>query len=323
MPRPATLPDWDHIPPVEGMPAGTAWNLWGKGDMLGALNLLTPENTVEAAKEIKSGLRVQLDLPMDVPKWPSFGRQQFAHQITFKPWSSQDIVHYNTQGSSQWDGFRHIAHPPTLKFYQDLDMAPYKEGKEPSRNGIQYWVEAGGIAGRGILLDWARWWEHTHPGETLPNPCKSYGIPVSELAETAKHQGTEIKVGDILIVRCGFLKWYNGAKDEDRKFLVAENDFQFIGVAPGQESKEWIWNNHFAAVAGDAVGFEMSPVARDHNSLHQWLIPLAGIPIGELFNTEQLAQVCEKEKRWSFFFTSAPINVTGGVASSPNAIAIF
>jgi len=320
---PKTLPEWKDIPAVPGMPAGTAWSLWGEGDKLGALNQLTPENTVQAAKEIKTGQRVQLDLPMDVPKWPSFGRQQFAHEITFKPWSTQDIVHYNTQCSSQWDGFRHIAHPPTLKFYQGMDMAPYKEGKNPLQNGIHNWVEAGGIAGRGILLDWVRWYEHAYPGKALPSATESNSIPVSELIETAKYQGTEIKPGDILIIRCGFLKWYNAASDADRKHLVSENDFKFIGMAPGQESKEWIWNNHFAAVAGDAVGFEQCPVARDHNSLHQWLIPLAGIPIGELFNTEELAQVCEAQNRWSFFFTSAPGNVPGGVASTPNAIAIF
>jgi hypothetical protein len=48
-----------------------------------------------------------------------------------------------------------------------------------------------------------------------------------------------------------------------------------------------------------------------------------GTPIGELWNLEQLAEVCKKENKYSFFLTSAPLNVHGGVASPPNALAIL
>lgn len=57
------LPNYDEIPPVEGMPHGCAWGLWGnKGetDQLGSLNLLTPENTIEARNEIQTGVSVSL-----------------------------------------------------------------------------------------------------------------------------------------------------------------------------------------------------------------------------------------------------------------------
>ena len=58
------LPDYDDIPPVKGMPHGCAWGLWGDGetDQLGSLNLLTPENTIEARKEIQTGVSVSLKL---------------------------------------------------------------------------------------------------------------------------------------------------------------------------------------------------------------------------------------------------------------------
>ena len=41
-----------------------------------------------------------------------------------------------------------------------------------------------------------------------------------------------------------------------------------------------------------------------------------GCPIGELFDLEKLAAHCKKEKRYSFFITSEPTNVPGGVARS-------
>ncbi|EJU01205.1 hypothetical protein DACRYDRAFT_22948 [Dacryopinax primogenitus] len=323
MPLPESLPDWDDLPPVPGMPEGTAWPVWGPDDQLGALNLLTSENTLLAIQEVKSGKRVQLDWSLDKPKWPSFDRRQFGHRVMFKPGSAQDEVHYNTQSSTQWDGFKHIADPGTREFYQGLPMDDVISEKDTLRNGIHHWVEAGGIAGRGVLLDWYRWHALTRPGVPHPVPVTSHGIPVSELDAVAAFQHTELRRGDILIVRSGFTKWYNEAEEEARMRGVAHNGFHFIGVRPGRETKMWIWNHHFAAVAGDTVAFEQFPITDRSQCLHNYLLPLAGIPIGELFNLEELAKACEEEARWSFFFTSAPLNVPGGVASSPNAIAVL
>jgi len=47
------------------------------------------------------------------------------------------------------------------------------------------------------------------------------------------------------------------------------------------------------------------------------------MPIGELFDLENLAKQCEKEHRWNFFVASEVCNVPGGVASPPNILAIF
>ena len=57
--------------------------------------------------------------------------------------------------------------------------------------------------------------------------------------------------------------------------------------------------------------------------LHDRLISMFGMPIGEMWDLEELAAECERQKRWSFFLTSSPLNVTGGIASPPNAIAVF
>ena len=48
-----------------------------------------------------------------------------------------------------------------------------------------------------------------------------------------------------------------------------------------------------------------------------------GMPIGELFDLEKLGEHCKKVGKWSFFLVSKPTNVPGGVASPPNAVAIF
>lgn len=57
--------------------------------------------------------------------------------------------------------------------------------------------------------------------------------------------------------------------------------------------------------------------------LHPILLSGWGTPIGELFDLEALSEVCKRHQRWSFFFTSSPLNYTGAVATPPNAMAIF
>ena len=58
-------------------------------------------------------------------------------------------------------------------------------------------------------------------------------------------------------------------------------------------------------------------------ALHDFVLALFGTPIGELWDLEKLATVCRELNRWSFFLTSAPLNVIGGIASPPNALAVF
>lgn len=90
-------------------PRGNAWGRFGIDDQLGMLNLLTPEVVAAAAQEIKSGVRISLDWPMNKPTYPSFGRNPFRQQINSRAEDSinDDILTFNTQCSSQWDGFRH------------------------------------------------------------------------------------------------------------------------------------------------------------------------------------------------------------------------
>lgn len=47
------------------------------------------------------------------------------------------------------------------------------------------------------------------------------------------------------------------------------------------------------------------------------------MPIGECWDLEELSDTCERLGRWSFMLVSQPLNLHGGVASPPNATAIF
>lgn len=122
MPAPPR-PPFTALPLDPNGPAGNAWGLYaGDDDALGALNMLTPEVVAAAAaSQIRSGARVSLDWPLNKPYFPSFGRKAFQHTIESRLRTTEvtedervvndDALIFNTQCSSQWDGFRHYGEP--------------------------------------------------------------------------------------------------------------------------------------------------------------------------------------------------------------------
>lgn len=57
--------------------------------------------------------------------------------------------------------------------------------------------------------------------------------------------------------------------------------------------------------------------------LHEHILALWGMPLGEMFDLDELSRKCEARKKWTFFFTSSPANVVGGVGSHVNGMAIL
>lgn len=237
---------------------------------------------------------------------------------------------FNTQCSSQWDGCRHYAYQDERLFYMGRKASDFEASPDPS--GIQH-MSKKGIAGRAFFVDWYRWKTEVKKEEV--DAFSSHAITFSELQAAAEHQGsslTSIRPGSILVVRSGYLAQYNSMADAKRTEL--DRIYQHtkpsnIGVQASQELLSFLWDSQVAAVAGDSRSFEVWP-CKDENKewqLHQWLLAGWGMPIGELFDLEELSKICPEQDggkgRWTFFLTSAPMNVKGGVASPPNALAFF
>lgn len=106
-------PPFSSLPLDQNGPPGNAWGRVGAGDRLGMLNLLTPRAVAAAAKEIVSGIRISLDWLLNKPSLSCYGRDPFEHEINQRGGSDRvfndDILTFNTQISTQWDGFRRYA----------------------------------------------------------------------------------------------------------------------------------------------------------------------------------------------------------------------
>ena len=88
---------------------------------------------------------------------------------------------------------------------------------------------------------------------------------------------------------------------------------------------EWLHERDIAAIGSDNWGIEAMP-ANDETfamPVHCVLIRDMGMTLGEVFVLDELAEVCAKTGRWSFFFTAPPLLVVGGVGSPLTPLAIL
>jgi hypothetical protein len=185
------------------------------------------------------------------------------------------------------------------------------------RCSIHHWANHG-IAGRGILLDY---YHYAQTNNKSYDPYTTHKITLSELKACASSQGLDlrpqsqggdIRIGDILLIRSGFVDKYGELSNEERYAAATRSheNLCFAGVAREPDMRDWLHDCYFAAVAGDSPTFEAWPVP-NHDYLHQSMLALWGCPIGEMWDLERLAMLCRERGRWSFFVTSAPANMPG------------
>ncbi|PVI01742.1 hypothetical protein DM02DRAFT_336859 [Periconia macrospinosa] len=342
-PQPPKRPPFSSLPLTPSGPPGNAWGLYGANDELGALNLLTPQNTRLAAQEIQLGERISLDWSLHLPLYPSFSRPPFQWRLhhkthpdgTFKT-VNDDYLHFNTQGSSQWDGFRHYGYQGAKQYYGGRTQ---EEVEASGVIGIDRVAHVGGITTRGVILDYPRW--RRKKGLEGVEALSARSIGVEELRGMLEDVGVRTREGDLLLLRTGFTAAYEKLGEVEKKEF-ADKPPAFLGVESSKDVLQWIWESGFAAVAGDAPSFEMSPLVGEHTQpgglwkgesweeemqggglLHQWCLAGWGVMIGEMFDLEKLCERAEELKRYTCFVSSVPLKVPGGVASPPNAVAIF
>jgi kynurenine formamidase len=261
-----------------------------------------------------------------------------------------DELEFNTQRSSQWDSLVHYHHQPTKKAYNgaDASLSALESAVTTEDNPLptlDHWHARGCLVGRGVLIDFGRYADEV--GVEGYHPMGGYRITVEEVEKVAHHFGVEFRPGDILLVRTGFTEMVN--EIETTEGGTPTGGYQLSGLHGTVDTARWLWNKRFAAAASDSAGFEaFPPLKSDGRSscleprswtlhweldsiadsdawevLHEYMLSLFGMPIGELWDLKLLSEECKNAGRYSFMITSTPLNVAGLVASPPNAIAIL
>ena len=310
------LPAYDELPVIEAIGYRYAWDVFGRDDDLGTVNLLTPELVLAAAGLVREGRAVNLNLPLNEPDPPLFGREPIRHTLFASDRNNRDdsIDNFHPQASTQWDGLRHVR-CREFGFYGGI-TDEFEAGA--GRLGIEHWADHG-IIGRGVLLDVA---SHLAATGREYDPFARRAITVDELLETAQVQGVEVRYGDILCVRIGWRASYNALSPQER-VSYRDSKIELAGLHAGEDMARFLWDNHITALAADTPAIEMYPADPAAGSLHRRMIPLKGMAFGELFDFERLSEACREAGRFEFMFVSVPLKVPGGVGSPANAVGIL
>ena len=315
----AVVPRFAELPIRPGAPPGSSWGVFGDDDEIGTLNFIRPDHVAAAAGLVRQGKLFSLNLGLELPDPPFFGRKPIRHHLFEKHGGTaldEYIDDVYTQASTQWDGLRHYS-DPEYGFYNGARLAELTAAGS-TRLGVQAWARRG-IAARGLLLDVAA----TLAAESdPPDPFEFFPIGPELLQRTAGRQGVELEPGDVLLVRTGWLEAYEQLDRESRERLAAAGRPGAPGLH-GDDVPAFLWDNRIAAVSADNPALEAtrsgdtSPL-----SLHVALIARLGMPLGELWRLGALAADCTTDGVYETLLVSAPLGVPGGAGSPANALAL-
>jgi kynurenine formamidase len=295
----------------DGTKTRSNWGRWGADDERGALNLLTPEKVMSALAEARQGrvlsmgMRIQREgVPVDPNRNPSLHLMSldggdYAAGVHLKLDDvevADDYIMMGTGGSTHMDGLSHIWYGNRL--YNDFDRNRVRS-YGATRLGMEH-VEW--LITRGVFLDVAEFLcvEHLEPG---------YPVSASELEECSKAAGLEVRPGDAVVVRTGWLRMFY--KDPALYF----KDQPGLRIDAG----EWLADHDISAVAADNIGIEWNGVDGRSRAVHKLLIRDLGIYMLELLDLEAL----HEHKVGAFTFIAAPLKITGAIASPLNPLAII
>ena len=229
------IPSYEELCQRTDRPAGSSWGVFGDRDTLGMLNFLTEDSVRRAAHSVKSGRVFPLDVPLDEFPSGTGGRKppkQVVYDISVHPLNSEPVSMgvedyldgFYLQGSSQWDALRHVRHPDHGYYngFSEEDCA--------ANLGIDK-VAARGIAGRGVLLDIQRYSERR--GKVISHPDREF-ITRATIEDCIKEQQVAIELGDILLIRTGWLRWYRSLKRSEQIDLMGRK----MSLARGSDPRK-------------------------------------------------------------------------------------
>jgi kynurenine formamidase len=319
---PDKFPRFAELPVKPGAPKESSWGVFGDDDELGCLNFLSPEGIVDAARLVQKGKVFRLDTRINYAKPPLFARAPARHNITkFDQFGllghDDSLDNYNTQEGSQWDGLAHVGHMRHRAFYNGIKSEDIQDGPD-GKLSIHKWANR--VVGRAVLIDL---WKYVNDQHRPIDPLSPAKYPLTDLQGALKAQGAALKPGSIVLIRTGWMQAYVKTTADEKAAMATLEGLRACGIESSSAMMEWFWDNRVAAVGTDCPSVEPWPIDyQDEGALHYRALSILGLPIGEQFVLDELAADCAADNRYEFMLTSAPMNLEGGIASPPNALAI-
>ena len=280
----------------------------GADDTLGAINHLSAEKVVEAARLVTTGKTYPLGV---VTGWetPAYPPRHYAITV-IQPGqdlgptmganlaTGNDDLLYTWMGiGSQLDGLGHMGIDHV--YYNGRKAADFVTTKGLTALSID---QIPPMVGRGVLLDMTR-----HFGENPLPPGRVFNE--AEIKAQAEAQGVDIGKGDIVLFHTG---WLSMADDADA-FMAGQPGLGLGGA-------KYLASLDVVAVGADSWGLEAVP-GEDPElvfPVHPELLAKNGIYILENMNVAALAA----DEGWEFLFVLGQPRFEGAVQAVINPVAI-
>lgn len=305
---------------------GKGWGwVWGPQDEVGSLNEMTDASRLAALQGTKTGKVYDLGILYDRTsfKWPGHSpgeiiafrtpegvkRQQdlpgvIADNPSRTAWHSCALF-LNDNVATQIDGLGHATEGEDDHWYNGFKEKDWGGNWGPRKCDASTIPP---IVARGVLIDVAG-------AKGVDALAPHTAITPADLEEALKRQGTELRPGDVVLIRTGTLRHW-GETGADHA-AIAGPDSAGITV----ESAKWLVEQHGAMLIGsDTSGLEYNPAEADHQAfrekyksfmpVHNYLLIEQGVHIGEFHHLEELA----REKAYEFCYVACTNKIKGSTA---------
>ncbi|HEU4331653.1 MAG TPA: cyclase family protein [Lapillicoccus sp.] len=197
------------------------------------------------------------------------------------------------------DALSHVSHDGVM--YGGVDAAEAQVGGTFKELGAEH---TPAFLCRGVLLDVA-----SALGVEVLDPGQ--GVGAAELQAALDRCGTELRPGDVALVRTGWAQYFGDAE----RYLSKAHGVP--GVTP--DGGRWLADAGVSATGSDTTAFEQIPPGAGHSVLpvHRILLVENGIHIIEHLALEEASEAGLTE----FTFVMAPLRIVGGTGSPVRPLA--
>jgi kynurenine formamidase len=291
---------------------------FGPADEIGMLNHMTAESRRAALSEADAGKPFDLavDYFVGMPVWTDLGDPGFQIWMSHTPAGnmidnpmalsaaenelvsySGDCISLYTHCGTHVDTFAHFGYHGQI----------FNRFNVKEHLGSRHWKHGGAdkqppVLARGVMIDVAA----AAGVDMLPD---SHAIGEKELMDALKRQKTELRPGDVVLIRTG-------------RMTIWPDQQRFVPNSPGinREGAEFLAKAGAIYIGADNGGVEHTPSADPENWLpvHTYLLAEAGIPLLEMAYLEDLSH----ESIYEFAFIGACLKIRGGTGSPMRPIAL-
>ena len=291
---------------------------FGSKDEIGMLNLIDAKSrdAIVSRADASKIFDLSVDYFVGMPSWIAAGDPGYQIWMTHTPrgeqiddrmgigQSANELVSYSGDAISMYTHCgTHIDALCHFGYHGEI----FNHFKAAEHIGSRTWNVCGSekhppMIARGILLDVAA----MHGFDELP---ESHGIGPEDIAGCLKHQATEVRPGDVVLIRTGRMRAW---PDPQR----------YMHNPPGltRDGAVYLCQAGAIMIGSDTHTLEQAPSADPENWLvvHTYMLAEAGVPLLEIANLEELGAA----KVHEFAFFGACLKLRGATGSPMRPVAM-